>query len=66
MWYLDKEKYSKSEKYLSHTSINYDTIQTILMKNLILANSSDETYGRLSYENEEKWWFMSVNLAHRS
>jgi hypothetical protein len=47
--------YNKSEKYLSHTSINYDTIQTILMKNLILANSSDETYGLLSYENEEKW-----------
>jgi hypothetical protein len=36
------------------------------MKNLILANSSDETYGLPSYEHEEKWWFMSVNLAHRS
>jgi hypothetical protein len=47
--------YNKSEKYLSHTSINYDTIQTILMKNLILANSSDETYGLPSYEHEEKW-----------
>ncbi len=35
MCYLDKEMYNKSEKYLSHTSINYDTIQTILMKNLI-------------------------------
>jgi hypothetical protein len=66
MWYLDKEMYNKSEKCLSHTSINYDTIQTILMKNLILANSSDETYGLLSYEHEEKWWFMCVNLAHRS
>jgi hypothetical protein len=53
MWYLDKEMYNKSEKYLSHTSINYDTIQTILMKNLILANSSNETYGFLSYRNEE-------------
>ena len=66
MWYLDKEKYSKSEKYLSHTCINYDRMKITLMEKIILANSSDETYGLLSYENEEKWWFMSVNLAHRS
>jgi hypothetical protein len=49
------EMYSKNEKYLSHTPINYDRMQIILMENLILANSSDETYGLLSYRNEEKW-----------
>jgi hypothetical protein len=33
-------------------------MQTILMEKLILANSSDETYGLLSYKNEEK---MEIN-----
>jgi hypothetical protein len=46
--------YNKSEKYLYHTSINYDRMQIILMEKLILANSSDETYELLSYKNEEK------------
>ncbi len=58
MWYLDREMYSKSEKYLSHNSINYDRLQIILIKKKqqqILANFSDETYGLLSYRNEEKW-----------
>jgi hypothetical protein len=40
---LDRERYSNSEKYLYHTSINYDRIQIILMEKLILADSSDET-----------------------
>jgi hypothetical protein len=54
MRYLDMEMCSKSEKYLSHTSINNDRTQITLMEKLILANSSDETYGLLSYRNEEK------------
>jgi hypothetical protein len=54
MWYLDKEN-NKSEKYLSHTSINYDTIQTSLMEKLILANSSDEAYPTVMKKNGDKW-----------
>ncbi len=65
MRYLDKEKYSKSEKYLSHTCINYDRMKIMLMEKMILANSSDETYGPLSHRNKKKL-SMIVNLAHGS
>jgi hypothetical protein len=30
-------------------------MKILLMEKIILANSSDETYGCLPYENEEKW-----------